>query len=691
MKQPTSLFNKAVFKSDLKRFWWVSALHTLLIFVSCLLPLYIAYAGIERPALLRTPNEYYGSDLLGYSIFPYLMLFVVTVGLSVLLFSYLNSKSAVATMHAVPVKRKTLFFTHSVFGIVSLVVPVLVNAVILMIMRTDPYISQVVTINHIFWWGFSQIAYAIVGFSFATLVGTLAANSVAHIMFTYIFAVLPLAVEIAVKGLMNLHLHGYYIESDVFSVTTSYLYFGMTKMGTVLYPLIYIGYGIVLLGLSLFAYKLRHLENTSEVVAFPKLKPLFIYGVAICMGVCGYFYLNAIFDAESLLWILPFGILGLVIANMLTKKAITIKGVVKPVMALVITAIAFVYVFQFDLTGYEMRVPDIEKIESVSVTEMPVHNIFRERTIDGIKKIEKEVYVPELTDKKDIENVIALHEYKAENREDGRKMMDTIYITYKLKNGKMLKRQYLVNHKEEKDLLKPILETEQFKNYKFPITLNGTKNIHSVAINDERFGGEFARFLAEKDTDAENINKIITALSKDLENVRYDDFAYEESTLTTIDLEVEMPWYYKGTNEIVSTHDFGMYTEHYSYVIRPSYKNTIAVLTDLGLYNAIPKPEDYVKVTLRANDYTTTYIDDFYRVSVKENLPEEVVIEDPEVIQELYKYVTEVPKNHYDAVRSENGYISIEVRFEEANGYYFISDRTSFDENLPKVIKDIVK
>ncbi len=619
------------------------------------------------------------------------MLAVVTVGLSVLLFSYLNSKSAVATMHSYPVKRKTLFITHSVFGVISLIVPVLINAVILILMRTNPYISQVVSLNHIFWWAFSQIAYAIVGFSFATLIGVLTANSVAHIIFTYIFALLPLVVELAAKALMNLHLHGYYIAGETFSATTNFLYFGLTKMSTVLYPLLYIGYGILFLGFALLIYKLRDLENTCEVVAFPKLKPIFIYGVAVCMGMCGYFYLNAIFEAESLLWILPFGILGLVIANMLTKKALTIKGVVKPAMALVITAIALVYIFQFDLTGFESRIPDVEKVESVSVTEMPLENILVGRSLNGTKQIERKAFVPDFTDKEDIENIISFHEYKVENRENGKNMLDTVYINYNLKNGKTLSRQYLVNFKEEKDLLRPIMETKEYKNYKFPVTLNGTKNLILLTVSDERFGGEFGKYFAEKDTDTETINKIVSALKKDLESVPYEEYACGESTLTRIEIEIKEPWYYKGTNTLVSGEEFGMYTEFHTYVIRPSYKNTIAVLTELGLYDSIPKVEDYVRVKVRVNDYSSRDNGNSYMVSVKEYKPEETIIEDPKTIAEFYKYVTETSANHYDAIRSENGYFSIEVRFEEANGYYFYADRTSFDEGLPEVLKDLIK
>ena len=39
MSLKTLLFNKSIIKSDLKRFWWISALGSIAVFVSCVLPL----------------------------------------------------------------------------------------------------------------------------------------------------------------------------------------------------------------------------------------------------------------------------------------------------------------------------------------------------------------------------------------------------------------------------------------------------------------------------------------------------------------------------------------------------------------------------------------------------------------------------------------------------------------------------
>ena len=221
MNLRTSCFNSAVFRSDVKRLWWVPALHTLSIFLLCLLPFYIDYH--EAIGLFGGASEQYiNSALFQCSPVPYIILGILTVGISVLLFSYLNSKSAVATMHAVPVKRKTLYITHIVFGLIALIVPILINGGILVIMRSNPNIAQVISMSHIGAWISTQIAYAVVGFAFSVLIGMFTGNSVAHLVFTYIFAVLPFLVEAGLKYIMYLNLYGY-VMNDTNMAVAKYL------------------------------------------------------------------------------------------------------------------------------------------------------------------------------------------------------------------------------------------------------------------------------------------------------------------------------------------------------------------------------------------------------------------------------------------------------------------------------------
>lgn len=693
MKRPASFFNFAIFKSDLKRFWWVSALHAILIFVSCLLPLYITNHEHIGTNTLAYGKTYIRSELLDYSIFPYFMLAVIAVGISVLLFSYLNSKSAVAQIHAVPVKRVTLFITHSLFGICALTAPVLINALVLLLMRTNPNIQQVVSVGHILWWVLTQISYALIGFSFATFIGLFTANSVAHIVFTYIFAVLPLAFEAAIRALMNLHLHGYYFYGTGITATTDFLYFGIDKMCTATYPLIYLLYAIVLLGLALIIYRLRDLENTAEVIAFPKLKPFFVYGVSLCMGVAGYFYLTAITDAKSLFMIIPFGILGLVIANMVAKKAFTIKGIIKPSVALLISAVIFVALFELDITGFETRVPKVSEVESVAVTKRSVEMLMQTRTINinGAQRVERGAYIPELYDAEDIENVIKFHSVKTKDKAESRDQIDPIYITYNLKNGKTLVRQYSVNLRNEQSLLKPIMETEEYKRCIFPVTSGETESINAVTINDTRCG-TFGKYFAEKPADTEIINKICAALKKDIENAKYEEFAYGESTLTYIEIEEWIPWYYEGTDILVPQDEsYGGYTDYYQYYVRPSYTNTIAVLSELGLYNTIPAPESYNKASIIVNDFMKN-LDEPKVVVTKiadKETEADLIIDNPDDVLKLYKYVTETTPNRYDAHRDENGYGAFDITFSGPNVNSFSTSRTTHDEDLPEILKEL--
>ena len=243
MNLRTSCFNSAVFRSDVKRLWWVPALHTLSIFLLCLLPFYIDYH--EAIGLFGGASEQYiNSALFQCSPVPYIILGILTVGISVLLFSYLNSKSAVATMHAVPVKRKTLYITHIVFGLIALIVPILINGGILVIMRSNPNIAQVISMSHIGAWISTQIAYAVVGFAFSVLIGMFTGNSVAHLVFTYIFAVLPFLVEAGLKYIMYLNLYGY-VMNDTNMAVAKYLYFSIDKLTEPTWFLLYMAYALV--------------------------------------------------------------------------------------------------------------------------------------------------------------------------------------------------------------------------------------------------------------------------------------------------------------------------------------------------------------------------------------------------------------------------------------------------------------
>ncbi len=595
MNRQASCFNWALFRSNTKRFWWVSALHLLGILLLGILPLYIDYH--DRAVSFYGAEHYANSRLLSASIFPYLILGVLTVGLSALLFSYLNSKSATATMHAVPLKRKTLYITNVVFGLLSLTLPILIGGGVLLLMRANPNISHTISLSHVGLWMATQFAYAIIGFSFSVFIGMLTANSVAHLVLTYIFALLPLFIEAAIREILKLNLYGY-APYSVENFVNRFVYLDIAKLCTLSGFLTYLAYSVVLLIGGYFIYKARHLENTAEIVAFPRLKPIFIYGVAVCFGVAGYFYLAELLRLCNLYLMLPFGILGLVIANMLTKKAFTLKGSLIPAAALVATVSAVFCLFHFDLTGFERRVPTLSKIEGVSVTESaPAYRNYYGMT-DGKKLVLEHDYFPLMTEKEDIEHVLKFHRHKTmERMEEGDRVL---YVQYRLAGGKVLTRRYTVDYAYDKNLLAPIMESEENRMDRFPVLQGQEQYLTAISINDQRLPNGFQAYFAKRAQDAQVLSKLIAALKADTLAVPYEEFIFGEATLTRINLEYAIPLVYEGTNTVVSQGDYkNGYTGSHIYYVRPSYTNTIAVLGELGFYDAIPTADAFSAIEVR--------------------------------------------------------------------------------------------
>lgn len=681
MNRQASCFNWALFRSNAKRFWWVSALHLLGILLLGILPLYIDYH--DRAVSFYGAEHYANSRLLSVSVFPYLILGVLTVGLSALLFSYLNSKSATATMHAVPLKRKTLYVTNVVFGLSSLTLPILIGGGVLLLMRANPNLYQMFSSGHVGLWMATQFAYSLIGFSFSVFIGMLTANSVAHLVLTYIFALLPFFFEAAIREILILNLYGY-APYSVENFVNRFIYFDIAKLCTLSGFLTYLLYSVILLVGGYFIYKARHLENTAEIVAFPRLKPIFIYGVAVCFGVAGYFYLAELLSLSNLYLILPFGILGLVIANMLTKKAFTLKGSLIPTVALVVTVSAVFCVFRFDLTGFERRVPALSKIEGVSVTGGAPANQNYYGMTDGKKLVLEHDYFPLMTEKEDIEHVLKFHRHKTMDRlEDGDRVL---YVQYRLSGGKTMTRRYKVDYAYDKNLLAPIMESEENRMDRFPVLQGQEQYLTAVSVADQRLPNGFGTYFTKRAEDAPVLDKLIAALKADVASVPYEEFIYGESTLTRINLDYAIPLVYEGTNTVVSQGDYkNGYTGSHIYYVRPSYTNTIAVLGELGFYDAIPTADAFSAIEVRR------YGEDGSAEAV-------ATITDRGEIAEIYQYVIDTQFAPIrDVFISSAWEMTPDVAKSNALRISFVSEtnafsvKRAFDDAMPQCLKTLFK
>ncbi len=673
MNLKTSFFNKSIIKSDLKRFWWVGALNALCILIF-FTAIYIDYVFERFPILSDERFLNMGGAVTAFAcIFP--------VMLAAIIFSYINSSQAVACLHGLPVKRKTFFASHILSGGIILIFPIVLNVIIFLLFRLDPDIATSFNAKNLFLWAASYTIYNLMIFAFSSMVMMILANTVAGIVFSYIFAVLPVMAEVCIKAFLEQHLFGYSASSE--NVISNFLYsFPDAMYEAPLGMIKYIIFAILFFIFAYFIYKKRKLEYNAEIVAFPKLRAIFVYGVGICAGAAGYAYLSSLFSLNNILFLIPFGILGIIIAQMIAQKTLKPRKIFKSLIIFSLSICVLQFAFQIDLSGYERRVPSLEKIESVSFT-----NGVNERTYSGYTKNGDKIIYPEdedvtdLTSSLDIENVILLHKELIENRDFSPLNPVRINISYKLKNGRTLSRYYLADYNFHKKLLKPIIESEEIRKIYFPILMEkAQKDYISVNVYDTRTNSEKFKY----DANSPEALKILEALKKDTMTTAYESFADSKNQFTRIRLSYTQ----EGKYENGETVEYELLpTNIETYYVRSDYKETIKLLDELGFYNSLPTAKDIEMIGFNyfnnlgyakpesSSVITYEFSDRYWEFSK--------ATQDPKEIAEIYEYINSRQFSFLFPINEHS--ISVEIVLKNGHTFNFHIDSNA--EDLPDVLK----
>ena len=139
---------------------------------------------------------------------------------------------------------------------------------------------------------------------------------------------------------------------------------------------VYAAVGVMFALLALLLYRKRRMESVSDFVAIPVLKPVF----RVCMGFGGAFLFAAVIfenffknsvSGSAAAWVMAVllvigACLGWLIAEMMIRRTVRAfplprKGLVLICLICVLTVIAA----ETDVTGFEKRVPDPDKVDHV--------------------------------------------------------------------------------------------------------------------------------------------------------------------------------------------------------------------------------------------------------------------------------------------------------------------------------------
>lgn len=496
MISKTSLFNKGLILSDIKRFWWVSALYAVLLFF--VLPFnHLLQSTTTGPALRRTSIIWsLKLEATAEGNTQMLLLCSVPVLLAVLLFRYMHSGKATAAIHSLPCSRKTLYVSHSVSGLLLLTLPVLLTGLLLAATYALGNFETHYSLALIPQWVGFTLLFNYLFFSIALFAGMLAGSSIAHLVLTYLLHLLPIGISMLLDYNLYHLLYGYSLSPSYDTPTDSLPMVLLFKRNVSSWnpP---VGYQIVYLLLTLFffiaagrIYKLRKLEAAGEIIAFPVLRPLFKYGITLCgMLLCGAY--SAMISEGSIPMILIGYLLGSLIGYFLTeiliRRSMKVWHLYKGYLAFCAVIAVLLMGVATDVTDFVKYVPKPEDVQEVYYG-FHQQDWYVKKFTDADynlqhRRPEEYSYFFESTDA--IKSVTNLHSQLIQKPYNKKGLRH--YVIYTLKNGKHIIRQYPIDDQQYAASLKPIYESVEFKRVRYPFISYKTEEIEWMEIGNPNF------------------------------------------------------------------------------------------------------------------------------------------------------------------------------------------------------------
>ena len=388
MRSAKSYFNGTLFKKNLTRFWPIWGAYLIIWLFA--FPVQLILDGDYG---VNHVTRFANRTVLEYIVelgLPMAVIFALLAAVAV--WSYLFNNRSACLMHTLPIRREGLFLTNFLSGVTFMAAPnLIVFALTLLVELT----TGVVDVGALVMWFFAVTLMELFFFCFATF----CAMCTGHILgLPVLYGVLNI-LAVSVTALVDLALDRFmfgYTGAEQFSTLTSWLT-PVWKLAENLevrrdmvngsfvdetawlsgfgYVLVYVILGLILAGCALALYRRRHMERAGDVITVSWMRPIFQYGVAFCCALAFGTLLFEIFrhDLSDTAWMLLVfmlicGAVGYFIAKMLLEKSFRVFGCWKGCLPLLAALIVLVCVVEFDLTGYERRVPDMEDVKSVYVS-----------------------------------------------------------------------------------------------------------------------------------------------------------------------------------------------------------------------------------------------------------------------------------------------------------------------------------
>ena len=385
MRSGTSFFNGTLYKKAFLRFWPIWALYGAQWLLMLPLPFLTTALRGGNPGVssmayhLTEMAQYNPLDMLSFGVMSAAVSGVVC---AMAVFSYLYTGRSACTMHALPVRRETLFASHYLAGLSFLLLPHL--AVYLLTLAVEAALGCL-ELWPLTVWLLVQSGACLFFYSFAVFCAMFTGHLVALPLFYGILNFLAWIVTNLVEGVCYEFLFGFRRFPDELWEAVYWLtpFIRLEQSVQTYYEepvhclddpsavAVYAALGAVFALAALLVYRTRHIESAGDVVAVKVVRPVFRYGFAFCAGLTGGVWSAALLSQNSpaalTFWVVFWGVIGCFAAEMLLKKSFRVLRAWKGSLCLGAALLALCLGVSLDGFGYESRVPDPAQVTQVQV------------------------------------------------------------------------------------------------------------------------------------------------------------------------------------------------------------------------------------------------------------------------------------------------------------------------------------
>jgi len=499
-------------KEDFKRRLWSFAISCLVFFLALPIGMGLALSYYYESADDLYRRTRYIDDITGYLSIDNGLISIIIFALAIIIaisgFSYLYSKKKTDFYHSIPVKRELLYSVIVVDGLLIVLVPYVIFSIIAALMAALNLSNKLILLL-----AFKAIIYRICTFSllysFAILGVMLTSNviiSIFGILFFYLY--FPVAIYVR-EGYMG----GYYktyqsideLNEKAAEYSSPLFYsFSHNNENIVVKLIICLVISIIMFLICMLLHKIRKSEYAGRAMAFDITKAPIKILIVILSGLIGNWVVRS--AVNNIAWGMFGATCGVIVSHCVIEiiynsdfKKI-FANVIHLVAALLIT-FGIVMTFVLDLTGYDTFVPKENNVESMAIFTNYMENEFDKFHTKVDKDLNTELeYENYLTSKMslkdyDIIKKIALNgieNAKATKVDNSSNLFtgqyygngDTekrVVIRYKLKSGRLVFRQYVVDVDTLENEFAKIYNSPEYKNAIYPILADNAENV--VEIN----------------------------------------------------------------------------------------------------------------------------------------------------------------------------------------------------------------